>query len=922
MRRRTNTMKRLSVILLFFLLLVSPVAAKDTYGYTEEHPLIIACDWDFRPFEFLDSDGEPAGYNVEVLGIILDRLEIPHKFVMQEWQAASDMFVNHKADLMHALSSYYNDPSYIQTKKYVNYYTVRAVRRIDTPPFGGITRLTKGMRLGVKKNDYGALRVSELDTIVFDCQYYSPKDGLMRVRNKQCDYYIWGMIPVAHKIQELRIDSLSLDEVSDIPAGELHIIGYNMDVIDAIDDQYTRMEQSGDLQRIYDKWFYPERHHDNESPMAPFLIIGLFLAGVAAFVSSRLITLRVRAVVRRSAELNSMMQQALEMDEYYVLEYDVVSGHVKNLHGLLLPDWGITIEELIERISPEQRDEFRQHVESMKRGECEAWTLQRKWNAGTIDAPDWREYDGSAILERVNGVPRYIVHTVKDITREVEDEQHNQAMANTYKMVYDTNMMALSTYDGDGHLLTFNQRMRELCELNEEREKFFREASLFDDVFGKAFLEQGFDGDFHFCGRMHYPEVGIDKYIESRIVPVKDDEGRLLYFIVSARDVTAEREMYMKQREHDRQLQKTHAAINGYERQLRYLLEESNMYVWSLNIANNQIRFTRSLRQTEYSVTLKDYLDGLVEDEVAAADVILKEYIANGKPFNIVHKFNYTPITKTTTWFSLSGIPITDKDGHVERYFGIVRDITDLMSAQQRLKEETLRAEDSGRLKSVFLANMTHEIRTPLNAIVGFSDLLQVVDSPEERREFIRIIRTNCDMLLRLINDILEASDMGQSIALKRESVDLALVFDDICQILQQRVENPAVEFLKDNPYSTMPAMIDTGRLQQVLTNFVTNAVKYTKQGHIRVGYRKESRNIDNERKDGICFYCEDTGEGIPKEKQASVFERFVKLNDFVQGTGLGLAICKAIIDKAGGRIGVNSEGEGKGSSFWFWIPV
>ena len=116
--------------------------------------------------------------------------------------------------------------------------------------------------------------------------------------------------------------------------------------------------------------------------------------------------------------------------------------------------------------------------------------------------------------------------------------------------------------------------------------------------------------------------------------------------------------------------------------------------------------------------------------------------------------------------------------------------------------------------------------------------------------------------------------------------------------------------------------MLDIGRLQQVLTNFVTNAVKYTKQGHIRVGYRKESRNIDNERKDGICFYCEDTGEGIPKEKQASVFERFVKLNDFVQGTGLGLAICKAIIDKAGGRIGVNSEGEGKGSSFWFWIPV
>jgi signal transduction histidine kinase len=216
---------------------------------------------------------------------------------------------------------------------------------------------------------------------------------------------------------------------------------------------------------------------------------------------------------------------------------------------------------------------------------------------------------------------------------------------------------------------------------------------------------------------------------------------------------------------------------------------------------------------------------------------------------------------------------------------------------------------------------MTHEIRTPLNAIVGFSDLLQMVDSPDERREFIRIIRSNCDMLLRLINDILEASSMGQTIAIEPVELDLPPVFDDICQTLEQRVQGVNVQFLKDNPYDTLPVVMDKGRLQQLLTNFVTNAVKYTKEGHIRVGYRKESREIDHQRREGLWFYCEDTGAGIPKEKQSAVFERFVKLNDFVQGTGLGLAICKAIVDRCGGRIGVTSEGEGCGSTFWFWIP-
>ena len=220
-------------------------------------------------------------------------------------------------------------------------------------------------------------------------------------------------------------------------------------------------------------------------------------------------------------------------------------------------------------------------------------------------------------------------------------------------------------------------------------------------------------------------------------------------------------------------------------------------------------------------------------------------------------------------------------------------------------------------MKAAFLANMTHEIRTPLNAIVGFSDLLQEIDSAEERQEFIRIIRDNCDMLLRLINDILEASSMGQSLAIHPLKVDLPSIFDDICQTLAQRVQEPGVEFIKDNPLSDYPATLDRGRLQQMLTNFVTNAVKYTHQGHIKVGWRSEER----EGIDGIYFYCEDTGAGIPQDKQASVFERFVKLNDFVQGTGLGLSICKAIVDKCGGHIGVTSEGEGHGSTFWFWIP-
>ena len=461
-------------ILSFFCCITSPLAAKDFNEYTEEHPLIVACDWDFRPFEFLDSEGEPSGYNVEVLDIILNRLEIPHKFVMQEWQAASDMFIHHNADLLHALTDQYKSFQYFQTKKYVNYYNLRAVRRLDTPPYSGISNLSSRARLGLKKKDYAALVVRGIDSIPFHVQYLSPKEGLTHVRSRQSDYYLWGQVPLENKIQELRIDSLVLDEVLDIPAGELHIIGYNFDIIDAIDDQYTRMEQSGDLQRIHDKWFHPERVHDDASPLAPFILLGLILAGIAVFAAGRLLSLRVQASVRRNTELNRIIAQALDMDDYYVLEYVVVLGKVRNIHGKLLPEWGIAVEELIERIAADERDEFRGLIDSMKRGDCESWTLQRHYNVGSGDEPRWRVFFGSAILERENGIPRYIVHTVKDITDDLAEEQRNQEMADKYMKVFETNMVAMSFHDANGYLIHMNQRMRDLLEITPEREQFFR----------------------------------------------------------------------------------------------------------------------------------------------------------------------------------------------------------------------------------------------------------------------------------------------------------------------------------------------------------------------------------------------------------------------------------------------------------------
>ena len=891
------------------------LSAKEFYGYTKEHPLVIVSDWDFHPFEFLSSEGEPAGYNVEVLDLVLDRLEIPHKFVMQEWHVATKMFERHEADLIHALSFSYKSRPYVATQKYVNYYNLKVARRMDTTPLHRVADLTEGDTIMGKRNDYAMVRLQGDTNRKFAIGYCSPKDGLTGVRKGQFKYYIWGEIPLSHKVQELGLDSIVLDEI-DLPAGELHIIGYDKDVIDLIDDQYTRLEQAGELLPVYDKWFHPERVHDDASPVALFILVGLLVLGFIAFLLSRLTMIRVKHAVRHSEELNHMMTQALGMGDYYVVEWNLQTGMLHNKYGNMLPEQGMTTQEYMRRMGPGESELLHRLNTSLVTENIDHFDVQVTFNQGTEEQPRWCKYDGNAIVEKEHGKPRYVVYTVRDITREREEERMNSTLGSKYMKMFDTNLVAMSFYDSQGRLLDVNRKMRELCNFKDGNEKYFTESVLFDFPNLKGVYEPGAREVMHVCQHLYVPAMGLDKYIEFRIMPVFNDKDALVYYIVTIRDITDERNMYLEQREHDRKLKEANDAISSYEARLHYLLEESNMYVWQFDLATHNINFSRTLGKVDFSINWSQYIEYMVEEERADSERNMMEIIMKGLPFNRVHHFNRTRISNDPSWYALNGLPVRNAQGQVTSYFGVARDITKLMHAQQQLKLESERAENSGRLKAAFLANMTHEIRTPLNAIVGFSGLLQVVETNEERMEFIRIIRNNCDMLLRLINDILEASDMGQSLAIRSELVDLPKVFNDICQTLQQRVEEPGVAFQTDSPYDTLPAVIDKGRLQQLLTNFVTNAVKYTHEGHIRVGYRKEMF----EGKEMLYFYCEDTGAGIPKDKQAAVFERFVKLDDFVQGTGLGLSICKTIVEKVHGQIGVEGD-VGVGSTFWFRVP-
>ena len=269
-------------------------------------------------------------------------------------------------------------------------------------------------------------------------------------------------------------------------------------------------------------------------------------------------------------------------------------------------------------------------------------------------------------------------------------------------------------------------------------------------------------------------------------------------------------------------------------------------------------------------------------------------------------------VAECDTYVSGEYMEIDDKEGMVIT----VHDITRLKKAEAELNRAREKAENADRSKSAFLANMSHEIRTPLNAIVGFSELLASASTEEEKTQFLEIVHSNNELLQQLIADILDLSKIeAGTLEFTFSEVDVNQLMFDIEQLFRMRLEDKSavIQIIRETPPDECVMYTDRNRLQQVVSNFMTNAVKFTDEGSITFGYNRCA--------EGLYFYVKDTGSGIPEDKVNHIFERFVRVEQNKKGTGLGLAICEMIIRKLGGKIGVESE-YGKGSTFWFTLPI
>ena len=542
-------------LLLFFVLLIGSLPAMSQswkQRYTKERPLVIVGDWDKPPYEFLNRDGKPSGTNVEAMELVFREMDIPYRYVLKEWGIALKMFERGDADVILANSNRYRGGRYAISENIINYNRICAASLGSSPRSVGIAELLqKGVVL--KPNDFTLSFFRNIDsTYSQHLDFQSPKVALTGLKDSIYQFFIWGEEPLKWKLREFNIEGIVLNEVP-IPVSDIYMIGHDHALIEAMDDHYSRLKQSGKIQAIVDHWLHPEHEQRHHLSPLPFLIGGaLLLLAALAWLFNIMAKRQMRAVHHKSSELNDMMIRALHMGNFDITEYDIKHDRMTNLYGRLLPSDGITLEEFISHIHPHEQQEFRRKMERLLNGRDRQFELNKRWRTFTPDG-SWLYFQGHAMVELdANGQPAYVINAVHDVTRDEHEVRTNQEIASKYQQLSNLPFFAISFYDADGQLIGLNESMQWLCGITDdapEASHFWENTNLFDIPMFRSAYARGSTYPMQACMHMLYPDIGIDRYVSYEMRPLFNANGELVHYFCSTLDMTDTRNHYLSMRQ-------------------------------------------------------------------------------------------------------------------------------------------------------------------------------------------------------------------------------------------------------------------------------------------------------------------------------------------------------------------------------------
>ena len=907
----------LLVLITYHLSPVTSFAQDSTRVFTEQHPLVYEDAWDLWPYAFLNEKGEPVGYNIDLLRLICKELNIPYTIKLKPTsEALNDLKAGH-ADLMCGMDAHFHNDYAQYGKSVIQLFTHSAVHQKGIESVIKSTADLANHQVMVHAGSFSHHLMIDHGWGDNAIPYDDMQDAIQKVHVDPNYQIVWNTLSLKWLIQKFKFDNLELSAV-DVQHGEYKFMSNNPRLLQQFDSVYTFLRSEDRLQSIQNKWFYPEREEEGVPAWVWWVIVFLTLIILCTLIYYVIYRIREKMMRKAVSKSNNRLALILNTSNVRIWIYHIATRMVTPIDKNGFPmDDRLSID-FFKQTTPADFEHLQTALDSIVRQEQDNVTLN-------IMAKDEVSEDKlrnftvnlSVLRRNKNGAPVDIIGTRNDVTEEKLRQQQVKDMMLRYQAVSNNAMVDMVAYDENGIITDMNDKAWRAFPVKKE-EILARKISV-NDVLG---MEVDLDSMEPIYVTQIYKDPDDQRvlnkflrrkemYYELKLVPVRDEQGKLLGIYGTGRDVTEVAKSYSDLQKNILLLQDANHEMRQTIRNIDYVLESGHVRVVNYSPVNHMLTIFRDTDHPQYKLTQARVIE-LADEEYKKKAQRLLNNMDNLTAASINTTIKTTlRVQNMPLFLEFSFIPTFDKDGNVEGYFGMCRDVSEIKATEAELEKETIKAQEVETVKNAFLHNMSYEIRTPLNSVVGFAELFEMEHSPEDEAVFVNEIKQSSTMLLKLINDILFLSRLdAHMIEMTPNPIDIVSVFETRCQMGWFGKEKPGVSYSVDSPYNRLIVEIDEKNIGIIIDQIVSNAVRHTTSGHVRARYDYTGEYL--------VMAFQDTGCGISEDMLDHIFDRFMTVDG--NGTGLGLSICREIVNQMNGKINIKSK-EGEGTIVWVTIP-
>lgn len=914
--------------LLYIICFLWPVAAWGTPGYevtrefTKEHPLVYEDSWDLWPYAYLNDNGDPVGYNIDLLKLIFKRLGIPYQIKLRPTSLALNDLKAGRADVMCGMDAHFHNDYAQYGKSVIQIFTHSVLHRKSEPVTVKTVEDLAHQKVLVHDGSFSHHLMIRHGWGNNAVPYNDMQQAVHLLHNEPGHQIVWNTLSLKFLIRKFRYEELELTPVN-IQHGEYKFMSNNPRLLHQMDSVYSILNAEGSLQPIQNKWFYPEKK-DTGIPSWIWIVI-------AALLLFTLVSLLFYAGYRRKERRMTKTLRSSNRRLALILKTSHVRIWVYHVAAMTITEFDENGRQKGELLTPnyffysllkDDFDRIQQALADISMKNVDELTLDVQAKEGTQGALRSLTIALSVLRRNKNGKPMDIIGTTSDVTEEKLRQRQTKDAMLRYKTVFNNSMVDIVAYNGDGVIIDMNEKTRRA--FPNGLDSILEAKISLSDVLGSDLedIEQmeytyvtqllRWPGDERVLSRLLKREK---MNYELQMLPLRDEEGRLLAVYGTGRNVTEIANSYKSLQENIRQLQNANENLDKYIRNIDFVLKNGGVRVVTYSLDTHTITIFSEVEKPQLTLTPMRALM-LTSDE--SKRVALQGFNSMDSRTRSTIEVSVKTLLRHKSGaldcplcLFLSMVPTFDEQGQVNGYFGMCRDQSELKATEERLAYEADKAKEVETVKNAFLRNMSYQIRTPLNSVVGFAELFEMEHEQADESLFIKEINENASLLLELINDILFLSRLdAQMIEIKKEYINFPEFFESRCQTAVYHNLNPEVSFVSDSTYQRLMVEVDMQNIGIIIDQILANAAQHTDAGQIRASYEYTGEDL--------VMTFQDTGHGMSEEQQKHIFERFATTGS--HGTGLGLNICQELARQMGGRIKVHSELE-KGTIVWVTIP-